>query len=500
MKGASKLLIKGIYLIMVIIAIAIVINQITSVNLMGTEGTENIRFRKDANDILETLVGSDKCLATKSNGNIEKIINISTLDEFQSNYSDIEPDCARDYEYGYYVKIEKFNFTKFIGKPLGQGIPQNNRDIVLILDDSVSMSSPPEIFLAVKSAANQLIKCLDNKTDRVAIVTFTTGKGPGCGISVPVHMTSLSTQQNMDLVTGQINGLSPLFGTPLIDSLKRAQEIITNEGNSSKFRMIILFTDGRETCCDACKNYRGRLWVWKCPDLSNCVNDPTNPNSNMGNCCCLTPCKDELCTFATNDLSTLKNPNSPLQDHIPIYSIFLGNDPIGISQTSCVSNQTHGKFYNITEETILPRLFCEIVSPKERETGEDYQSWYFGSRDHSTDKALKDSVTISIPVSIKISDTKTQPGLATIKLFKGELEELTGLIESTCETGLETRKKIDISYAVKLDGNSICMNNAGKINCRKFVCSSSVQFNEIKAPGIYEFHFKKEGNTVKVIV
>jgi len=486
---------------MVIIAIAIVINQITSVNLMGTEGIENIRFRKDANDIIETLVGSDKCLATKTNGNIEKTINISTLDEFQSNYPDIEPDCARDYEYGYYVKIEKFNFTKFIGKPLGQGIPQNNRDIVLILDDSASMASPLERFPTVKSAANQLIKCLDNKTDRVAIVTFTSGIFPYCGISVPVHMTSLSTEENMTFVTGQINGLSAQFGTPLINSLKRAQEIISDESDSNKFRMIILFTDGRETCCDVCKTYGcGPAWGgglnWKCPDLKRCACG----SSNMGNCCCLTPCKNELCTFATNDLSTLKNPNSPLQDHISVYSIFLGNDPTGINQISCVSNRTGGKFYNLTDETMLSRLFCEIVSPKERETGEDYQSWYFGSRDHSTDKALKDSVTISIPVSIKISDTKTQPGLATIKLFKGELEELTGLIESTCETGLETRKRIDISYAVKLDGNSICMNNAGKINCRKFVCSSSVQFNEIKSPGIYEFHFKKEGNTVKVIV
>jgi hypothetical protein len=483
---------------MVIIAIAIVINQITSVNFMGTEESENIRFRKDANDILETLIGSDKCLATKINGNIEKTINISTLVGFQSKYPDIEPDCARDYEYGYYVKIEKFNFTKFIGKPFGQEIPQNNRDIVLILDDSASMASPIDIFTrAVKPAVNQLIKCLDNKTDRVAIVTFTSGNGPYCGISVPVHMTSLSTQQNMDLVTRQIDGLKAQFGTPLIDSLKKAQEIITNEGDSNKFRMIILFTDGRETCCDACKTYGcGSNWrrrfSWKCPDFSNCVCD----SNNMGNCCCLTPCKDELCGFATNDLSTLKNPNSP----IPIYSIFLGNDRTGINQTSCVSYQTHGNFYNLTDETILPRLFCEIVSPKERETSEDYQSWYFGSRDHSTDKALKDSVTISIPVSIKISDTKTQPGLATIKLFKGELEELTGLIESTCETGLETRKKIDISYAVKLDGNFICMNNAGKINCRRFVCSSSVQFNDIKAPGMYEFHFKKEGNIVKVIV
>jgi Mg-chelatase subunit ChlD len=468
LKATSKFLIKGIYLILLIVTIAIVTNQIITVNYIGLEESENIEFRKEASNILENLLSSDKCLTIKNMETTEKIINISTLDEFQSKYSDIEPDCARNYEYGYYVKIEKFNLTKISGfyEPK---IPPGNRDIVLILDNSASMdcnNACPERFSTLKSAAIQFVKCADKETDRVAIIVFSNDVNElYCGVSEEVPMTSLSSEQNIKKITDAINGLDAEYGTPLISSLKEAERILSAPGIQDN-KMVILFTDGRETCCEACTGSKG-------------TSD------------CLGPCQDKLCDFATG----FKNNN------IPVYSIFLGNDPIGIQQTKCVSEQTGGNFYNISAENIdiLPKLFCEIVS-KERETTEDYQSWYFGSHGHSRDNALKGSVLISLPVSIKITDTKTQPGLATIMLFKGELEELVGSIDRTCETGLETRKKIYISYPVKLKENSICMNNAGRMNCRKFACNLDVKFEGINSPGMYEFYFKKEGNTLKVIV
>ena len=469
MKAASKFLIKGIYLILLIIAIAIVTNQIITVNYIGSEQSKSIDLRKEASNILENLLSSDKCLTIKNMETTEKVINVSTLDEFQSKYSDIEPDCARNYDYGYYVKIEKFNFTKISGY-YEPKIPPGNRDIVLILDNSASMDcnkACPEKFNTLKSAAIQFVKCADKETDRVAIIGFSNDVNElYCGVSEEVPMTPLSTEQNIKDITDAINGLDAEYGTPLISSLKKAEYVLNNEGDPKKFRMVILFTDGRETCCDTCTGSKG-------------TSD------------CLGPCQDKLCDFAT----VFKNNN------IPVYSIFLGNDPIGIQQIKCISEQTGGNFYNISAENIdiLPKIFCEIVS-KERETTEHYQSWYFGSHNHSRDNALKDSVMISLPVSIKITDTKTQPGLATIMLFEGELEELAGSIDRTCETGLETSKKIYISYPVKLNGNSICMNNAGKVNCRKFGCNLDVKFNGINSPGMYDFYFKKEGNTVKVIV
>jgi Mg-chelatase subunit ChlD len=449
---------------LLIIAIAIVTNQIITVNLTSNEELEKINFRKEASNILETLLNSEKCLAMKKIGTTEKVINISTLNYFQSIYSEIEPDCARNYEYGYYVKIEKFNFTKISGS-YDPKIPIGNRDIVLILDNSLSMTG--ERFNAAKSAAIQLVSCaLD--TDRVAIVSF---GGGYCGAE-GLPMRSISTEK--DILTYQIDSLLDTWhGTPLIDSLKKSEEILMG-ADPNKFRMIILFTDGRETCCDACRN------------------DPLN---EIGTSDCLGPCEKSLCEFAINDISFLKNNN------IPIYSIYLGNETIGIEQTNCTSEQTGGKFYNIADVEdidILGKLFCRIVAG-ERETTEDYQEWFFGSKNHSIDDALKNYVTISMPVSIKITDTKTQPGLATIRLYKGELEELVGSIDKTCETGLETSKKIYISYPVKLDGNSICMDNAGRISCRKFACEN-VKFEGINSPGMYDFYFKKEDNSVTVIV
>jgi len=461
LKASSAFLIKGVYLILLIIAIAIVTNQIMSVNLTSKEELDKITMRKETNDILETLISSEKCLATEKMGSTEKVINISTLDEFQSKYSDIEPACARSYEYGYYVKIEKFNFTRISGS-YEPKIPPGNRDIVLILDNSLSMRG--KRFDAVKSAAIEFISCADD-TDRVAVVSF---GGGYCGADESIPMTSISTGK--DALTGQIDSLFDTWhGTPLINSLIKAEEILSRPGIRDN-KMIILFTDGLESCCEACKNI---------------------PGFEIGTSDCLIPCEKSLCEFAKSDLKG---------QGVPVYSIYLGNETTGIEQTNCTSEQTGGKFYKIDEKDIeiLGKLFCRIVA-RERETNEDYQEWFFGSNNHSIDEALTNYVTVSMPVSIKITDTKTQPGLATIRLYKGELEELVGSIDRTCETGLETNKKIYISYPVKLDGNSICMNNAGKMNCRKFACKS-VKFDGINTPGMYDFDFKKEDNTVKVIV
>ena len=457
MKATSKFLIKGIYLILLIVAITIVTNQIMSINSTAKEELETIKFRKEASDILETLISSEKCLATEKMGTIEKIINISTLEDFQLTYPEIEPNCARSYEYGYYVKVEKFNFTKISGSYEPKMSP-GNRDIVLILDNSGSMA---DRFEAAKSAAIQFVNCAD-ETDRVAIVTFNSGF---CGAGESIPLTPISTGKDA-LIQQMV--FDTEHGTPLINSLKEAERILHAPGIQDN-RIIILFTDGRESCCDACAN-QGFI---------------------VGTEDCLNPCRTSLCDFAESDLQN---------QGIPIYSIFLGNETAGIEQTKCTSEKTGGKFYNISEENIdvLGKVFCRIIE-RERETNEGYQSWYFGSKNHSIDKALEKSVTISIPVTIQISDTKAQPGLATIRLYKGQLEELVGSIDGTCGTELEIRKKIYISYPVKLEGNSICIDNTGRKSCRKFACDN-VEFAGIDLPGMYEFYFKKENGVVKVIV
>jgi len=111
----SSFFIKGIYLILILIIIAFVINQITSLHLSSTEQQKDIELIEKSNNILETLAGNKNCLAYEEPGRVEgkyvelaihRVIDKDKLDYFSDNYFDVEPDCAKDFTYGYRVEVE----------------------------------------------------------------------------------------------------------------------------------------------------------------------------------------------------------------------------------------------------------------------------------------------------------------------------------------------------------------------------------------------------------
>lgn len=124
-------------------------------------------------------------------------------------------------------------------------------------------------------------------------------------------------------------------------------------------------------------------------------------------------------------------------------------------------------------------------------------TWSFGSRSHSEYDALKGSVILSTPVMIKDGD-KIESGMMTIRLYKGELEELVGLIDKTCDTDLEIVKNIHLSYPVEFRDNSVCM-RAREEFCRKLSCEK-VDFSGVSYPGNYTFSSKLEWGGDVVIV
>ena len=123
--------------------------------------------------------------------------------------------------------------------------------------------------------------------------------------------------------------------------------------------------------------------------------------------------------------------------------------------------------------------------------------WQFGSRNHSEYDSLKGSIMLSTPVMIKDGD-KTQSGTMTIKLYKGELEELVGLIDKACDTGLEIVKSIRLSYPVEFRDNTVCM-KAREEFCRKLACEK-VDFKGVSSPGNYTFLSRREWGEDVVIV
>jgi len=113
--GISSFLIKGFYLILILVAITLVTRQIFSVNYLRSQEKRNLELYDKAVSIMETLAASENCLGYEEiasvEGNVKKlakhrVLDKKKLDEFQSLYSDVEPNCARDFRYGYTVDVE----------------------------------------------------------------------------------------------------------------------------------------------------------------------------------------------------------------------------------------------------------------------------------------------------------------------------------------------------------------------------------------------------------
>lgn len=117
MKAQTSLLMKGIYLIVVFVTISIALNRVVSLNLVSTEEEKNFQQRDKATSLLETLAGSSECLAYEEEGSAEgeilelslhRILDKKKLDDFSSRFSDIQPECARDFTSGYRIDVETF--------------------------------------------------------------------------------------------------------------------------------------------------------------------------------------------------------------------------------------------------------------------------------------------------------------------------------------------------------------------------------------------------------
>jgi len=69
-----------------------------------------LNLAADATNILLILANSADCMAYKSpitKGTYANIVDVNKLEEFARDYSDIEPECARNYEFGWRVTVKE---------------------------------------------------------------------------------------------------------------------------------------------------------------------------------------------------------------------------------------------------------------------------------------------------------------------------------------------------------------------------------------------------------
>ena len=120
--------------------------------------------------------------------------------------------------------------------------------------------------------------------------------------------------------------------------------------------------------------------------------------------------------------------------------------------------------------------------------------WSFGATNFSKGAAFRNDLNTSIPIAIKYSENDIVPGNIYIYLVDGELENIAGALDWTCDLFKNGRINttsfgIHTSYPLTYfkSTNELCSGTKEK-SCR--IMSCPLIFNDIKAAGDYVWAIK----------
>ncbi|MEM5878977.1 MAG: vWA domain-containing protein [Candidatus Aenigmatarchaeota archaeon] len=460
-KGQTSLLIKGIYIILVLVSIAIFINRIFFSNLASAQQERNLLLKNRANRLLDVLAGDVSCLAYKEKGSVEnKIVELSShrvldkkkLDDFL-RFSEIQPDCARDFDFGYRVDAETFPLnisSAEVGKKegvFGKLLSLiDGKKVVFVLDVSDSMKDPGgkcdvDVRKDTKICCLKLFMYgfIEKMSDDSEIAVIPYGDENGCNPQLLFPFTRLDGFSIRENLKSKISSLSPYDLTPMASGLKKGFEYAISNGGQA----IVLLTDGIENRCG----------------------------------------------------SSIEIANTYKSTNIPVYTIAYGSEA-DVARLEEIASITNGQFFDART--------CEELVSKPRETLEVEifpMIWSFGDAEFSEKEALRLAFSISVPINVFIDETTTIPGKMTITIVDGELEEFRGFLDKSCLTNTDFQGTFTFHYPIFLESstNKICLEIEGKKICQNLACNKKIEFSNL-SPGKYKIYTKNLGDVLEVIV
>jgi len=119
MKGQVSYIMKPMMLIAVVILLVFLLQSLYSSGGKERIAEKNLDIVGTATNVLLILSNSEECLVyndqttevTKAN-----ILDVNRLDHFSEEYKDIEPECARNYEFGWRVDVKQIDKNNQVEK------------------------------------------------------------------------------------------------------------------------------------------------------------------------------------------------------------------------------------------------------------------------------------------------------------------------------------------------------------------------------------------------
>lgn len=457
MKGAAEFLMKGLYLILAIIIISLFLNQLVAFQQKSTISTRSVDLQSSPTKIIQTLSGSEKCLAFKEGTKVEgtdvslptqRILDSEKLNNFEENYFDLQPACARS-KFGYRITVETEQVSiKTIETQTKGGVFADilnridGKKVTFIADITGSMLDDGGTF---EGKPITKIDCL-----KKFLEAFADNLSPGTGFALYTFGDFCEVKKRSDLVILDGDPRSTLKGIigPLPAYGNTPLELALEEGFSyskqNNIDTMVFLTDGQDTCGGSAPRAAGKH----------------------------------------------KN------DGIVVHTIAFGRNA-DIGPLKEVADITGGEFFDA-------RTCEDLISiPKEKiDLNLVPSKWEFGNIVFSKDSALREKVSTLIPVSVRIDKDTILPAKMKISVYDGELETFTNLVEDACVSGQTINQPISVSYPVSWESrdgkNHLCMQFPDGKECRKVYCDKDFEFDGIKTAGKYNLNILVSRDIIRI--
>lgn len=98
------------------------------------------------------------------------------------------------------------------------------------------------------------------------------------------------------------------------------------------------------------------------------------------------------------------------------------------------------------------------------------RTWSFGSKAFSKRASLRQAIITNMPIAVRYSNYDIRPAKLEIEVVDGELEQLSGFLDSVCYFKKSSGVNVILSYSAYLENNELCMGTGQDKTCKVLLC------------------------------